>query len=128
MRYSDIVVNAWQHDFFDLCEQAAQDAEQFLEILADNIEETAVEVEQILTDLMDPITDVVVEFDVAVSEATQPFHQTIDPIIQAHPACMGCQHYHGQFHGGNLLVCAMHPYGVDEKSCPDWDSVWPAQP
>lgn len=35
-------------------------------------------------------------------------------------ACKGCCHYHGQKYGGNLLVCGMHPYGVEEEHCPDW--------
>ncbi|MBW4467357.1 MAG: hypothetical protein KME07_18175 [Pegethrix bostrychoides GSE-TBD4-15B] len=35
-------------------------------------------------------------------------------------ACQGCCHYHGQTYGGNLLVCAMHPHGVETDSCPDW--------
>ena len=34
--------------------------------------------------------------------------------------CQGCCHYHGQTYGGQLLVCAMHPYGVEASSCPDW--------
>jgi hypothetical protein len=37
-------------------------------------------------------------------------------------ACRGCCHYHGHTYGGNLLVCAMHPYGVEEAHCPDWQS------
>lgn len=37
-------------------------------------------------------------------------------------ACQGCSHYHGQVYGGNLFVCAMHPYGVEEDHCADWQS------
>jgi hypothetical protein len=37
-------------------------------------------------------------------------------------ACQGCCHYHGQVYGGNLLVCAMHPYGVEEEVCSDWQA------
>jgi hypothetical protein len=39
---------------------------------------------------------------------------------------MTCRHYHGQVYGGNLLVCAMHPYGPGEDvdTCPDLDSIW----
>jgi hypothetical protein len=36
--------------------------------------------------------------------------------------CRGCCHYHGQTYGGHLLVCAMHPYGVESERCPDWQS------
>lgn len=41
-------------------------------------------------------------------------------IMSDNPACVGCAHYHGQFYGNNLLVCAMHPYGWDDQFCPDW--------
>lgn len=37
-------------------------------------------------------------------------------------ACQGCCHYHGRVYGGNLLVCAMHPYGVETDRCGDWES------
>jgi hypothetical protein len=37
-------------------------------------------------------------------------------------ACVGCCHYHGQIYGGNHLVCAMHPYGVESDTCSDWQA------
>lgn len=43
------------------------------------------------------------------------------PNHQTHPACVGCTHYHGQTYNGNLLVCAMYPYGWDGEKCPDWE-------
>ncbi len=39
-----------------------------------------------------------------------------------HPACVGCSNYHGHSYGGNLLVCAMHPYGWKNENCPDWET------
>lgn len=36
--------------------------------------------------------------------------------------CRNCCHYHGQVYGGNRLICAMHPYGVEDSHCPDWES------
>jgi len=36
-------------------------------------------------------------------------------------ACDGCINYHGQSYGGNKLVCAIHPAGVDGASCKDWE-------
>jgi hypothetical protein len=33
--------------------------------------------------------------------------------------CQGCCHYHGRTYGGERLVCAMHPYGVDQDECGD---------
>ena len=43
------------------------------------------------------------------------------PNPHKHPACVGCTNYHGHSYGGNLLVCAMHPYGWKEGNCPDWE-------
>jgi hypothetical protein len=37
--------------------------------------------------------------------------------------CEGCCYYHGQTYGGNHLVCAMHPYGVENDTCPDWQAT-----
>ncbi|BAQ63451.1 hypothetical protein [Geminocystis sp. NIES-3709] len=44
----------------------------------------------------------------------------LKPHPEKHPACVGCVNYHGQTYNGNLLVCAMHPYGWDDETCPDW--------
>ncbi len=33
--------------------------------------------------------------------------------------CRGCCHYHGHRYGGERLVCAMHPYGVEQEECGD---------
>ncbi|MEM7579102.1 MAG: hypothetical protein AAF316_04485 [Cyanobacteria bacterium P01_A01_bin.80] len=35
-------------------------------------------------------------------------------------ACNGCSNYHGQVYNNNLLVCAIHPHGFDNVSCPDF--------
>jgi len=37
-------------------------------------------------------------------------------------ACEGCCHYYGKSHGRDLLVCAMHPTGTDERTCGDWEA------
>ncbi|NJO62401.1 MAG: hypothetical protein HC836_30500 [Richelia sp. RM2_1_2] len=37
-------------------------------------------------------------------------------------ACNGCSNYHGEFYNGNLLICAIHPHGFDNESCPDFAS------
>lgn len=49
----------------------------------------------------------------------------VDPPKPA--ACRGCCHYHGQVYGGNLLVCGMHPFGVDDQHCSDWQSEDPGR-
>lgn len=42
------------------------------------------------------------------------------PQPQQPKACQGCIHYHGRVYGGSMLVCAMHPYGVEGDRCSDW--------
>lgn len=49
-----------------------------------------------------------------------------EPRADWHPACVGCQHFHGRLYGGNLLICAMHPYGAEGDRCADWEA--PANP
>ncbi|AFY45738.1 hypothetical protein [Nostoc sp. PCC 7107] len=34
--------------------------------------------------------------------------------------CIGCANYHGQEYAEELLICAVHPYGWDGVSCPDF--------
>ncbi|MBE8990465.1 hypothetical protein [Nostoc sp. LEGE 12450] len=36
--------------------------------------------------------------------------------------CRGCRNFHGVKYEGAMLVCAIHPTGVAEKTCPDWKS------
>jgi hypothetical protein len=45
----------------------------------------------------------------------------IKPNPSEYPACIGCSNYHGRIYNGNLLICAMHPYGWDDENCPDWE-------
>lgn len=35
--------------------------------------------------------------------------------------CQGCRNYYG-LNFRTRFVCAMHPYGVEEEACPDWES------
>jgi hypothetical protein len=34
--------------------------------------------------------------------------------------CIGCTNYHREKYGGDELICAIHPYGWDGVSCPDF--------
>ena len=63
-----------------------------------------------------------------LERVTAPIANTINPLVQDHPVCVGCRHYHGANYGNEMLVCGMHPYGPDEEHCPDWESVWPKMP
>ncbi|MGB3765441.1 MAG: hypothetical protein WA947_02690 [Phormidesmis sp.] len=60
-----------------------------------------------------------------IEKATAPIVNTVNPIIQDHPTCVGCRNYHGADYGNGMLFCGMHPYGPDDETCPDWESFWP---
>jgi hypothetical protein len=34
-------------------------------------------------------------------------------------SCNGCKNWYGKIHGGQLLVCAIHPSGPDSSACVD---------
>ncbi len=60
-----------------------------------------------------------------IDRAVEPVSHTVEPLLNQHPICMGCRHYHGQTYNGTMLVCAMHPYGIADGSetCPDKEPV-----
>ncbi len=95
------------------------------EELADQVQNTLTsEIEPKLTEWLDPLLEAYLGFEVTVEQAIQPVVHTVEPLINNHPACVGCRNYHGQDYGGNLLVCGMHPYGWEGETCPDWESTW----
>lgn len=133
----------WSLDFEKMLEVMAKDVERFFtdlsrdidrmvddfveasEAIADQMQTTfSTEIEPRLSEFIDPILEAYLGFEVVVEETAQPIIHTVDPVMNNHPACIGCRHYHGQMYGGNMLVCGMHPYGWEEEKCPDWQSVW----
>ncbi|NJO42205.1 MAG: hypothetical protein HC769_01390 [Cyanobacteria bacterium CRU_2_1] len=63
-----------------------------------------------------------VHADMYIEMLRQMHTQQPPAVPQQPPACRGCYHYHGRVYGGNLLVCAMHPYGVEDDRCDDWQN------
>lgn len=133
----------WSLDFEKMLEVMAKDVERFFtdlsrdvdrmvddfveasEAIAEQMQTTfSTEIEPRLTEFIDPILEAYLGFEVVVEETAQPIIHTVDPVMNNHPACIGCRHYHGQMYGSNMLVCGMHPYGWEEEKCPDWQSVW----
>ncbi|NET39509.1 MAG: hypothetical protein F6K19_47370 [Cyanothece sp. SIO1E1] len=49
-----------------------------------------------------------------------PDDSPLIPQPQRPKPCRGCLHYHGRSYGGNLLICAIYPYGVDSDHCDSW--------
>jgi hypothetical protein len=55
-------------------------------------------------------------------EILQQMNHHIPPPKPQRPiACQGCQFYHGKAYGGQRLICGMHPYGVEDEYCADWE-------
>lgn len=84
------------------------------------------EIDQFVDDFVMPIVDISIEEEINISyymneEPDWFMSPKIEPTFNVHPACQGCQHYHGRIHGKNLLVCGMHPYGWHDSHCPDWE-------
>jgi len=137
-------MNDWQKDWFELLETITEQIEGFfLEVALDvteamsglvefsdelstQLNSTLVdEVEQSITVLVSPILEAYFGMGGAIEEFTQPVTQTVEPMLKQHPTCVGCRNFHGQYYGDSLLVCAMHPYGVEEgvETCPDKEAV-----
>lgn len=117
-------MESWQKDFLQLVKAITSEAEQFLNGVTEVVEDVAIELDLVVTEAIEPILELCLGLETVVGEATQPIVQTVQPILEEHSACVGCRHYYGQVHGGNPLVCAMHPYGWDSDACPDWQSTW----
>jgi hypothetical protein len=147
-------MESWQQDWFRMFETIAQEINQlfedigrdlseaadsllsFSEEVAEEVEHSLEEIDQLMApklaqwdeELMqwvDPILQAVWGIEATIDRAVEPVTHTVEPWLNQHPVCVGCRHYHGQEYGGNLLVCAMHPYGMEDgsDSCPDKEAV-----
>jgi hypothetical protein len=139
-------MEGWSHDWVKMLETVAVGVEQFfleatkemtdaLDAFADFSEDIAAQLEGAIApelDTLDAEIDPWIEsilqafmgLETVINEAAEPVSHTLEPMLNEHPACVGCRHYHGQMYGGNVLVCAMHPYGSETETCPDWESSW----
>jgi len=121
------VANGVEKFFTDLSEEFAQVVDK-LEDLSEEIsrdlesDQLFDQINQYLTELLAPIIELYDDFDedLDTHNFDQNFVTYVEPDQQTHPACRGCENYHGQVYGGNLLVCAMYPHGVESDNCPDW--------
>ncbi|MEO1670078.1 MAG: hypothetical protein AAFR77_04700 [Cyanobacteria bacterium J06631_2] len=96
--------------FFDQFQAGfGEEVEDFIHNFVDVIVTTSDDIEAALFDDWDNFVD---------DDFTSVSYHT--PSAQSNPACIDCANYHGHAYNGNLLVCAMHPQGMDDSSCPDW--------
>ncbi len=109
----------------ELAIRASDELVDYLEkAIAPEIDRFLDGLDQSITELAEPMVAMLNGIEEAVQDSAEPIVHIVEPILTEHPACVGCRHYHGQTYGGNLLVCAMHPYGWDDHQCPDWESLW----
>lgn len=121
--------------FATVSQQSAEAVEQWAESAVDTIERVDKEISpalEKLTSNLDTAVDsaidntlIFLEQDLTpwLEEVSAPVTRTVNPWLQHHPACIGCKHYHGMDYGHEMLVCGMHPYGPEDRSCGDWESV-----
>ncbi len=136
-------MESWSIDFLKAMEAMAKEVEEFVAGVTKDINEVVeavtvaseeianqlqivfeTEIEPQLVEFFDPILEAYLGFEIAIEETAQPVIHTVEPLMNDHPVCAGCRHYHGQMYGGNILVCGMHPYGWEGEQCPDWESTW----
>ena len=59
--------------------------------------------------------------DLYIELLRQMNRQTPPARPQRPKVCQGCTFYHGTTYGGQQLICGMHPYGVEDEYCMDWE-------
>jgi hypothetical protein len=98
--------------------------------LGEQLQELVVsEIDQNIQDFLELFIDENIEAERIFGDDLEDLPEELDfisvslekPTPDRHPACIGCQHYHGRVYGKNLLVCGMHPYGWHDENCPDWE-------
>lgn len=137
----------WLHDWMKAVETVSSSIGQFLDDVGKEIndavdvfieltDEMTDEMERAITPSLDQldrqidewIEPILLAFDSmgsTIDRAVEPVSHTVEPLLNQHPICVGCRHYHGQTYNGNMLVCAMHPYGIVDGSetCPDKEPI-----
>jgi hypothetical protein len=132
----------WSKDFFKLLETMAGEVGQFFEDFTQEMEEAidaftqlseeiveemqsaiSTEVEQGFDEFVEPFLVIFLELEDFNEDGLGLSDQPEEPLLNQHPACVGCHHYHGHVYGGTPLICGMHPYGWDGDTCPDWEST-----
>lgn len=125
----------WPKGFFDVLETAVSEVENFFNDMTEELTELVDELTKFSNSVAEEMeTNFLNELDEFFSLFFEPISENgsqngenevnyyvtyVEPTATEHPTCQGCRHYHGQAYGGNLLVCGMHPYGVETETCPD---------
>ena len=123
----------WSKNLIEAIETVALAVDEFFTELNEVVDTMTEELQQVVTieidqrlqEIFEPIADLYLELEQLAGDGDLGFTYTVEPNAQSHPACIGCNQYHGQIYSGNLLVCGMHPYGWETQHCPDWEGSEP---
>lgn len=146
-------MNGWQQDWESMFETITEGIDQFLQDVTKGVndaidafidfsDEMAEEVDRNLAQglsepegqvagWVNPLLEVIFGIEATFDRTVEPITHTVEPWLNQHPVCIGCRHYHGQVYNGTMLVCGMHPFGVEEgvDTCADKEAVsWSFSP
>ena len=122
-----VEVEQFFQDVGEAVESVSEDISEAIETVAHEVQYTfGVDIDQYFQEILEPFVEIYAEFDdIAFEDLLEDtefaFNPRVEPTREEHPACIGCQNYHGRIYGGNVLICAMHPYGWEDSNCPDWE-------
>jgi len=120
---ADVIADELEKQLAPTLDQWADELNRSLEPLETALDQESErfseEVSEFLTPIVEPMA---VALESWIEAMATPIANHVDPMVNEHHACIGCKHYYGQIHGGNMLVCAMYPYGPEDEQCPDWES------
>ncbi|MEL6442444.1 MAG: hypothetical protein AAFQ80_24770 [Cyanobacteria bacterium J06621_8] len=139
-------MNDWQDEWWEQIVKTASEVENFFSEISKTAEsvitetaenfcswleefpsEESGELDSVLHDFVDVIITTGEELETVLDE-WENFNDDdftemsySEPSAHRHPACVNCLNYHGQSYNGNLLVCGIHPSGVESDNCRDWE-------
>lgn len=132
MNVFETVSNGIEQFFQDV----SKDMSEAIDALLELTDELAEELDRTISPKLDQIDDQIVQWiepmvlaltglESTIDQAVEPVTHTVEPLLNQHPVCVGCRHYHGHSYNGVMLVCAMHPYGIVDGSdvCPDKEAA-----
>jgi gas vesicle protein len=132
MNVFETVSNGIEQFFQDV----SKDMSEAIDALLELTDEFAEELDRTISPKLDQIDDQIVQWiepmvlaltglESTIDQAVEPVTHTVEPLLNQHPVCVGCRHYHGHSYNGVMLVCAMHPYGIVDGSdvCPDKEAT-----
>jgi hypothetical protein len=137
----ETISNGVEQFFQDLGQDMGEAMDAFLELtdeFAEEFDRTVSpglnEFDQQMSQWIEPVLLAITGLEATIDQAVEPVTHTVEPLLNQHPVCVGCRHYHGRVYNGVMFVCAMHPYGMvdlidSSETCPDKEpAIWQLPP